>query len=148
MTANQINYAKHLEDVRTHKTTEAIAARQAAASERQASASELQAQNSARQASVAEMNAYTQRMNAESQRISAEAAQRSSLASVMSAQASMSLAGIKQQELYEAQRHNAATEALTGLQIQTSERMANVQTGATLLGTVVRTLGGLVGHFA
>jgi hypothetical protein len=52
MTANQINYQKLLEDIRTHKVSEATAQRQASAAERQASASE-------RQAGVAEKNAKT-----------------------------------------------------------------------------------------
>lgn len=137
MTANQINYAKHLEDVRSHRMNESIAERQAAASERQAYASE-------KQASTAEYNAYTQRINAESQRISSLAAQRSSLAAAMSAQASMSLAGLKQQELAESQRHNLAVEANTAYDTRVKKEVGYVSAGANILGTAVKSITGVI----
>lgn len=60
MTANQINFQKYLEDVRTHRANEEISRRMASASESQAYASQLQAKAALANAAV---NEAAQRAN-------------------------------------------------------------------------------------
>lgn len=102
MTANQINYAKHLEDVRSHKANEVAATRQAQAAERQAS--------------VAEANAVTNRLNADINRENSLINQSAVGAQWYGAQANAAyqraMADVSAAQAREAQRHNAATEEL------------------------------------
>lgn len=101
MTANQINFAKYLEDVRTHKANEEIASRQAASAELQAI--------------VAERNAATNEMNAETNALNAATNQSAVGAQWYGAQANaayqQAMASVSQAQQLEAVRHNKTAEA-------------------------------------
>lgn len=100
MTANQINYAKYLEDVRTHKATESINRRQAAAAERQAT--------------VAEANAVTNRYNAEVNKANSLINESAVGAQWYGAQANaayqQAMAAVSQAQQEEQRRHNKTSE--------------------------------------
>jgi hypothetical protein len=108
MTANQINYAKHLEDVRTHKANEEIGRRQAAAAESQASSAARNVEIQARNTEIQAMNAETNALNAATNQ-SAVGAQWYGAQANAAYQTAM--AAVSEQQAKEAARHNQAAES-------------------------------------
>lgn len=103
MTANQINYQKYLEDVRSHKASEQIARRQAKAAEAQAE--------------VAAVNAVSNRMNAETNKsnllLTESAVGAQWYGAQANAQYQQAMAEVSRQQAQEAQRHNEQQERNT-----------------------------------
>lgn len=126
MTANQISYAKYLEDVRSNKANEAVARRQATAAERQAAAAESQASTASYNAETNRKNAATNEANslinesavgAQWYGAQANAAYQTAMAAV---ERSRQEENVRHNEAVEKEttRHNTATESNDLLSIQ------------------------------
>lgn len=148
MTANQINYQKYLEDVRSHKANEEAASRQAAAAESQAT--------------VAAYNAETNRMNAETNKQNALINESAVGAQWYGAQANRAyqeaMANVSQAQQLEAVRHNRANETnellieankvrqqkyATDVGAETQQRNTDVTTRANITSTLITAVSNL-----
>lgn len=150
MTANQINYLKYLEDVRSHRASESNAARQAAASEAQAYASGLSAGAAQASASAAQASAYANQIRAQADAALAEQNILASQAHIDYEQTMARLQGVRVQNevtnaaktLTETTRHNQQTEAnqllVAGIQSDTSKYVADASASASKYATDVK----------
>lgn len=102
MTANQINFAKHKEDVRHNKASEAVASGTLSESVRHNTASEA-------------INWYTGQNLAKLQGRQGELAQAQAAESSTRADLYESEVGTKQQQIDETRRHNIVSEIISGV---------------------------------